>query len=946
MQDPICSPQSERLFQGRGLQWRFIDRADWPRLSIPDHLDDQVFRVLFAHTPAACYFEALVSEQFPKDAYAYLGKGASRLAASTAVVSVVHQRSSSAHLIFWRRRDTGQFHHMDIDHCRLSRFDQRVCERLADPRADALDQLFQLLEGQKLKGRAFFKTLQKRLREIECPNRDAYHALVDLALKLIFLIFVQRKGWLNFDPYYLEHKMTRCRESGLSVVRCFFKPLFARLEGGRCAETISLGELPRLGGGMFLFRPEHLPPIPNDWCLKLYRTLVSQHSFSLFEAREDRNVVGVSPEALGYVFENLLLRDDRKKQGVFYTPAAVAQKQARSAIDAYLSHNCPPGDKACLRRLLTRIRVLDPSCGSGAYLMAAFQTLLKLRLSLTPKHERYNGKLYALKRSIVLENLFGVDINPMAVRLAEVRLWLNMIQDLEIAEPAKAPALPSLQHHLRPGDFLSQHAPGDPNWIRAWPKHARLEALRKKFPTCAAAKRQATLKHIHRLERELGEHLRQRERHQAGAAAKASLAQATLPGCRPAKASRSRDRAREAQPAQAHVMFSRAMLDGGFDLILGNPPWLSASRLPAPQKTRILQRLLPPAGMALNGQVDLSLYFLAAALRLLKPNGHLGFLLPGKLLQARFAAGARHFLINRRRIDYLFDYGVDQGLVFRGDTFPLALGVSALTPRAEDRTRIERHGKNSFRSFELRQRDLAACSDIWPLGDAAQMAMFARTRDWPKLGDEPLRIERGVTTGAKRLFTFRQKPAGVPDDRFRPLLRGRDIRPNQVAPSAWLYWPFDDGPRWFAQTNRAERGLWRRAGRFQGEAPPKLGYGPRVFGPWLVAWKYLAKRWTAALYQGAWIPDQTVYFISFADFETALRYAVYFNTDAASDYLASIAERGKDRCRFYYAHTCGQLVLPPDLFERPIAAPEPRNLWTPAELRELATALGPIETTA
>ena len=213
---------------------------------------------------------------------------------------------------------------------------------------------------------------------------------------------------------------------------------------------------------------------------------------------------------LGHVFENLLIHEDRRAQGAYYTPPEIAEKQVKSAIKAFLNRHgsAQSGEQ---ERILEKIRILDPSCGSGTYLVAAFQALLGYRLSLAPLNERYNGKLYALKRAIVLENLFGVDINPMAVRLTEVRLWLNMIQDLEIADPSMAPALPNLQHHLRPGDFLGRHGSGDPALMRSWSKYPMLERLRRKFPNSPARDRRGILKHIYRLEGELHRFLCARE---------------------------------------------------------------------------------------------------------------------------------------------------------------------------------------------------------------------------------------------------------------------------------------------------------------------------------------------------------------------------------------------------------------------------------------------------
>lgn len=921
--------QSTCLF-GEEVNWRHLDTDDWQQLHLPAHLADQVFRVLVSAVEPARFFEITVSEQCPKNAYARIAQGVRKLGLPMVVLNLVHARSPNAHLIFWSESSPITFHHLDLDFSHLSRLDREVVACLDRATPTKLDRLFRLKGGQRLH-EDLFRTLKTHLEVITCRDERARYGLIDLVLKLVFLIFVQRKSWLNFDPCYLESKMAACHSRGLSIVTCFFKPLFARLEGGRAREPISLGSLPRLGGGLFVFQSEHLPPISNDWCLKLYETLVSQYSFSLFEAREDHAVVGVSPEVLGHVFENLLRSEDRKLQGTFYTPAHVAEKQVEKGFAILLG---TPGEQQADR--LRKLRILDPSCGSGTYLVAAFQVLLKHRLACTPAEERYNGKLFALKRQIVQENLFGVDINPMAVRLAEVRLWLNMIGDLEIGEPNQAPALPNLQHHLRPGDFLARYEPKTVSDVAKWPKYGRLEKLRHKFPNSLPGQRCVLLKHIYRLEKELFEFLLAREDEEQRQVVRTQLAQQTLPGFsadEPEAVVRVED-----SGIFLHAVFSDVFLEGGFDLIVGNPPWLSATRISDKQKQRFRSGLRPPQGFQLTGQVDLSLYFLGACLNLLKPGGHLGFLLPGKLLQARYGQGPRRYLEANTRIDYLFDYGIDHQYLFRADTFPVALGLTLTPPQMSDRVQIERHGHNLFQAYTVAQELLSGPSGAWLLEQWAGQS----NRDWPRLKQGLWAIHRGIVTNAKKHFVFKDHPQIPAQAHLRPLLRGRDIGDTRVAPGNWIYWPFDLGPDWYSKLEEDER-LWlQKTNKLRGQGLRScLSYRSRELGAWLVAWKYLSTRWQVTLIRNQnWIPDQTTYYIDFSDFETAYRYFVFFNSNTANRQLASLAERGKDHCFFYYAHTCGELALPPDLMTRSLLLPEPGDVLTPAEGRQAAEKTG------
>ncbi|QTD53117.1 Eco57I restriction-modification methylase domain-containing protein [Sulfidibacter corallicola] len=811
----------------------------------------------------------------------------------------------------------------------MSRYDRDVLGCLRRPSSASLERLFLLLQ-RETQGASFFRSLRDYLQQLRPSNGQMHLALVDLVLKLIFLMFVQRKGWLNFDPFYLETHMARCRVRSLSIVQAFLKPLFARLEGVRVAEAFSLGCLPRLGGGLFRFHPEALPAIPNDWCTALMDMLATQYSFSLFEARAERRIAGISPEVLGAVFENLLVERDRKAQGTFYTPGHLAEKQVEAGFAAWLAMRPEMSDPGSRLEVLKAVRVLDPSCGSGTYLVAAFQVLLRHRLDLAPQDQRYNGKLYALKRDIVTRNLYGIDINPMAVRLTEVRLWLNMIQDLEVSEPSAAPVLPNLQHHLRPGDFLNAHLPVAPEVLKKWPKYGQLARLRASFPASDGLQRTARLRHIHRLEQELAGFLVGCRHRDARRRMRTRLDQKSLPGLEPGARRRVPKPVPEPEKS-LHVVFSDAMLAGGFDLIFGNPPWVAAGKLQTPDKQAMVARLPCPPGLSLEGQTDASLYFAAACLGLLGPRGHLGFLLPSKMLQAKYGAGLRAYLQDRCRIEYLFDYGLDQGVVFRADTFPLALGVSRCGAEAGHRIAVELHEKASTRSFSLPQRELGDRFGMWHLEPEAREG-FCRRSHWPTLGELGFRARRGIVTGAKRLFTFERPPAMVPRDRLRPLLRGRDIQTDRVAPGAWIYWPFEaeilgrdmseTERRWLKGISKA-----RIEGRRVG-----LPYGARSLGGWLLVWKYLASRWTPALIRGgSWIPDQTAYYVQIKRFEPAYRLFLYACSVTADQDLRAMAERGKDRCFFFYAHTCDRLPIPPDWDTRPLSIPEPRDLWCAAQ---------------
>ena len=130
-----CSLQSNRLFGDHFPKWRRLEEEDWRWIHLPDHLRDQVFRIVFARTPAAHLFEMIVSEQCPRDAYSHMANGIAKLVKRSVAINVIHGRSPNAHLILWQEKNPKKHYHLDIDFTHLSRLDLEVisCLNLGQP---------------------------------------------------------------------------------------------------------------------------------------------------------------------------------------------------------------------------------------------------------------------------------------------------------------------------------------------------------------------------------------------------------------------------------------------------------------------------------------------------------------------------------------------------------------------------------------------------------------------------------------------------------------------------------------------------------------------------------------------------------------------------------------------------------------------------------------------
>ncbi len=184
MQKVECSLQSNRLFGETFPKWRRLENEDRHFLNLPNHVSDQVFRVLVAKTPAAHLFEVVVSEQCPKDAYSHLGRGISKLKLETAIVNVIHNRSSNAHVMLWTDLQARRHHHMDVDFSHLSRLDRKILDCLQEITPHKRDQLFALVQG-KSQASDFFRSLHRHLKKIDCfLNGESFGAF-----SVFFLFF-------------------------------------------------------------------------------------------------------------------------------------------------------------------------------------------------------------------------------------------------------------------------------------------------------------------------------------------------------------------------------------------------------------------------------------------------------------------------------------------------------------------------------------------------------------------------------------------------------------------------------------------------------------------------------------------------------------------------------------------------------------------------------------
>ena len=296
--------------------------------------------------------------------------------------------------------------------------------------------------------------------------------------RITFLHFLQRKGWMCGDLNYMQNMFENSAYKN-DYLDSVLEPLFFGILNTKPAEREALfadygwdksllaewKDIPYLNGGLFERDEEDEPEsrFPSEYFKRLFQ-FFSEYNFTIDENDPNDAEVGVDPEMLGKIFENLL--EDNKDKGAFYTPKEIVRYMCQESLIAYLETNTsvakdkirqfvlspeegvadiPENKKTKLLAALEEVKICDPAIGSGAFPMGLLNELLHCREVLSGEH--YDRA--EIKKSIIQNNIYGVDIEKGAVDIARLRFWLSIVVDEETPSP-----LPNLDYKIMQGNSL------------------------------------------------------------------------------------------------------------------------------------------------------------------------------------------------------------------------------------------------------------------------------------------------------------------------------------------------------------------------------------------------------------------------------------------------------------------------------------------------------------
>ncbi|MGQ9590600.1 MAG: Eco57I restriction-modification methylase domain-containing protein, partial [Planctomycetota bacterium] len=316
--------------------------------------------------------------------------------------------------------------------------------------------------------------LRERLRAGRLAAQDYYRELLRLAYRLIFLFAAEDRDLLldpaagsapreRFTRYYSTARLRRLaeRRRGTDHVD-LFRALRLVMEKLGSDEGCPALALPALGS--FLWSNEAIADIAacdiaNRDLLDAVRALAFTVQEGVFRAVDYKNL---GTEELGSIYESLLelhpeihaeaatfelktaSGHERKTTGSYYTPASLIQCLLDSALEPVLEEAARKPDP---ERAILSLKICDPACGSGHFLIAAAHRMAKRLAAIrTGDEEPSPEAVRAALRDVIARTIHGVDLNPMAVELCKVSLWL------EALEPGKPLAF--LEHRILCGNSL------------------------------------------------------------------------------------------------------------------------------------------------------------------------------------------------------------------------------------------------------------------------------------------------------------------------------------------------------------------------------------------------------------------------------------------------------------------------------------------------------------
>ena len=642
--------------------------------------------------------------------------------------------------------------------------------------------------------------------------------------RIVFLHFLQKKRWLNDDPEFLSklfflspYKQDFLEQELESLFFGIFNTEPDKREQLFHQEHWDLRwlteweKLPYLNGG--LFERDEVDKmkikLPASLFENLFRFMAS-YNFTIDENDPDDADIGIDPEMLGKIFESLL--EDNKAKGAFYTPKEIVRYMCKESLIAYLEtkvsdnasemldlkqsirdfveqHELPEElepYREVLDTALREVKICDPAIGSGAFPMGLLNELWRCRETIEETTSRED-----LKKEIIENNIYGVDIEKGAIDIARLRFWLSIVVDAEKPEP-----LPNFDYKFMQGNSLIESFDGhDLSHIlesssRPLPGRGARRAGWAENQTGMEFASEETKQNLHNwLKRYFSETDHKEKaimRENINTSVKNYILQQGISPATEAKL-KQMDPSANKDFFLWHTWFKDIFDNGGFDIVIGNPPYIQLQADGG--KLGDLYKNCCFMTYARTG--DIYSLFYEQGWNLLCKGGHLCFITSNKWMRAGYGEKTREFFTTKTNPKILVDLGAN---VFENATVDTNILLYSKSNNRGNTISVTLNGNCLEKLSDYIQQQGTICQfngcDSWVILSPIEQSIKRKIEAvGTPLKDWDIQINYGIKTGCNEAFIITTEKRDeilancqTEDERrrtnelIRPILRGRDIK--------------------------------------------------------------------------------------------------------------------------------------------------------------------------
>ncbi|MCI5942567.1 MAG: N-6 DNA methylase [Ligilactobacillus animalis] len=631
---------------------------------------------------------------------------------------------------------------------------------------------------------------------------DAQQFASRLLGRLLFVWFLRRMGIINENVGYFDTddlSATEYYEQKLKVL--FFNTLNTEIGDRTNGDLLT----PYLNGGLFEAKDNDFAnevlEFPDKYFERVYEHF-NEFNFTTDESSADFELIAVDPEMLGQVFESLLAsqineedKNERNNTGSFYTPREIVGYMVKETLRQYLYSklhaNTHKGIDELLdlsdsqwlerkststadvwgvnsnkvipeiKKALQEFKVLDPAVGSGAFPMGMLQQLLK-----TYERIEKNFDAYKLKLSIIENNIFGVDLQPMAVEISRLRAWLSVIVDEKDMSNIKP--LPNLDFKFMAANSLIKLKEGQTNLFVDPDLDLKLQELRNKYFN-------ARTPHTKK---------RYQEKYY-----KLTLGQVDIFEDERTKQLKSFDPFKNRNAAEffdPHIMFG---VNDGFSAVIGNPPYIHFEKMDVVKREFYKNNAKKNGFVTYAARGDIYTLFYEKGIQLLNDEGVLAFITSNKWMRAGYGRKLRDYFVEETNPLELIDLGSG---IFESAT----VDTNILLAQKKDNMHQLKAITLEIDSLEnmsdyIRQHAVAIdykVGESWSILNEIEQSIKQKIEAvGTPLKDWNVSINYGIKTGLNEAFIISKekrdelisadpKSAEI----IRPILRGRNIKKYKI----------------------------------------------------------------------------------------------------------------------------------------------------------------------